>query len=580
MPSSERMARVLNYRSVSSREQEEPKSRFNATGRSPMMTPRSLTFQEPPTDSTSSATLHRRRPSIPEGSKSPQSRLSSLKTTGLSGPRAYSSSPLVPKSADAAKQPQPQQQDQGDHHTESSASTAAPSTVWDELDDLKSRIRRLELTGKLPATSGAAVSRSPEERPPTATTNATTMSASPKRGTGAATQPADAATTVSSAQKESAAAQPLLQSAIKKSQPFLTADVFSALEAAANDAMAMATMIGQVGQPGPVSSAASNVGASGVTDRQLRRKAEGICRSLTELCLALSENAAQAKPQEKQEGAVPPTPQKQLAGSPTITRFSGISSQRRPSGTTLVIPDRSPLSPRTGTRLEQKRTSMLMSSTLPSPTIRFTPSVPSTPTEAAGRRTSLLIPRTRRAVTEEPEEQTATAGRKSSMLRTRRSGTEEPEDSAGRQSSLQLLRTRRGMVDSDDGEQPQSRFRSTRTIPEASPIRPPTTREFNPQIPLPSIETTTLGASALPRRRLATPTATTPTSATRSGPPSSSSGLVTRRYLERSSTDRDANNVAEKPAEDRPTRSFSLNPGSFLGRAGSLSKRTKLTMSR
>lgn len=570
------MARALNYRSLS-REQagDEQKSRFNS-GKSPRMTPRSLTFQEPSADPVGPS--HSRRQSITEGSKSPQApRLSSLKTSGLPGPgRGYNSSPLVPKSAEVPKQEQPQ----GD--TESSASTAAPSTVWDELDDLKSRIRRLELTGKLPATSGAAVSRASEEpqRPPTATTNATTMSASPKRGTGAAAQ-GDAATTVSTVQKESAATQPLLQSAIMKSQPLLPPNVFSALQAAANDAVALSAMIGQVGQPGPVSSSTSNVGgSSGVTDRQLRRKAESVCRSLTELCLALGENATQVKPQEPPS----PAPQKQLQGSPTITRLSGAVVQRRPSGAG-ILPDRSPLplSPRVNmSKLEEKRSTMLNSSTLPSPTIRFTSSIPSTPIDTPGRRTSLLIPRTRRAVTEEPEQLAAGAGRKSSMLRTRRSGTEEPEDSStGRQSSLVHLRSRRtAALDDDDAEQQPppsaSRFRSSsRSIPE-SPIRPPVTREFNPQIPVASIESTMLGASALPRRRLAA----TPPVSSRMVQPASSSGLVTRRYIERTSTDRDANNTAEKPAEDRHTRSLSFNPGSFLNRAGSLTKRAKLTTSR
>ncbi|KAJ0338705.1 hypothetical protein COL922a_005295 [Colletotrichum nupharicola] len=49
------------------------------------------------------------------------------------------------------------------------ASTTEPSTVWDELDDLKSRIHRLEMTGKLPKISGAVMSRTSDERPPTAT---------------------------------------------------------------------------------------------------------------------------------------------------------------------------------------------------------------------------------------------------------------------------------------------------------------------------------------------------------------------------------------------------------------------------
>jgi len=75
--------------------------------------------------------------------------------------------------------------------TESTVSTTAPSTVWDELEDLKSRIHRLELTGKLPATSGAAMSHASNERPATATTTVTTMSSSPKRGRGNSISPVE-----------------------------------------------------------------------------------------------------------------------------------------------------------------------------------------------------------------------------------------------------------------------------------------------------------------------------------------------------------------------------------------------------
>ncbi|KAM0334271.1 hypothetical protein ACHAQA_001293, partial [Verticillium albo-atrum] len=96
-------------------------------------------------------------------------------------------------------------------------------------------------------------------------------------------------------------------------------------------------------------------------------------------------------------------------------------------------------------KLEERRSTMLNSSALPSPRFALAPAVSATPTEAShgvARKSSLFIGRTRRAATEEPEE-----GRRSSMLlRTRRAGTEEPEE--GRKTSL--LRERRGTNDQDD----------------------------------------------------------------------------------------------------------------------------------
>ncbi|KAI1854584.1 hypothetical protein JX265_007546 [Neoarthrinium moseri] len=557
--SSERLARPFTFRGATGdKATEDTKPRAFGLRASPL-TPRSLTFQDGTPESSSA--YSRRRQSITDGGSALPSRMSSMKQPAGSAynqGRLYNSSPLVPKSTDP---PKPDNH-QGDHHTESSASTAAPSTVWDELEDLKSRMRRLELTGKLPPTSGAAISHATDERPPTATTNATTMSASPKRGSGSNAPQADAASTVSSVtQKEG---QPLLRSAITKSRPFLAPDVYSALESAANDAMNLSTMIGTIGQPGPVSSAASNVGGSAVTDRQLRRKAESICRNLTELCLALSENAAQIKPQESRA----PAP-KEEPTSPTITRFSGIAAQRRPSA---ALVDRSPasaaVSPRAMTRLEERRNSMLLSSALPSPSTRLTYQMPPTPTEGTGRRTSLLIPRTRRAGTEDPEEQ---AGRKSSLLlRTRRAGTEEPEEAPGRRSSA-LLRTRRGTVDQED-EDSTFRFRApSRAVTELTSPRVPVARDFRPEVALPSIETTSMGSSALPRRRQ-----TTSTQNTRLVQPSAPSSLTARRYIERTTPDRESNtnNVAQKLAEDRGQRQFTLSNNSMLSRSGSLSKRT------
>ncbi|KAK8050605.1 hypothetical protein PG994_012335 [Apiospora phragmitis] len=440
------------------------------------------------------------------------------------------------------------------------------------------------------------MSRASDERPPTATTNATTMSASPKRGSTNGVQHNDASSTVSTSQREG---HPLLQSALGKSRSFLAFDVYSALETAASDALALSTMIGAAGQPGPILSGASNTGAgTAVTNRQLRRKADSICRSLTELCLALSEGQVQSKQQSQlqQPTTTPPaepeppsSPTIRFTGmaSPSIPKFTGVAPQRRPSAAMI---DRSPhslvTSPRALSRLEEKRSSMLQASNMSSPS-RYSSNLPPTPVEASGRRTSLLIPRTRRAVTEDPEEHT---GRKSTLLRTRRAGTEEPEETPSRSTSL--LRTRRANKEYEE-DSPRMRAPS-RAITEVAVSR--SGREYRSSVPLPSIETnhssndplpsteiSPSASSALPRKRLTPSTLGSRLSQSSS----STSGLTTRRYYndrvtpererERAErfvraerSERETNSLSDKLAEERGQRHFSLGSLSRIGRVGSL----------
>ncbi|KAG0644134.1 hypothetical protein HOY80DRAFT_195668 [Tuber brumale] len=175
----------------------------------------------------------------------------------------------------------------GGQEDSSSVSTTAPSTVWDELDDLKSRIRRLELTGRIPASGvGAAgnASSSSGERPRTATTTFTTISSSPRyQNNPSATGISPPNSTIGHPSPNS---HPLLRAALTKSKPLIPPDVFKYLEAAATDAVALANVVGSTGPP-------MGSGPPGVVvDRQMRRKADSVCRSLTELCIALTENRA------------------------------------------------------------------------------------------------------------------------------------------------------------------------------------------------------------------------------------------------------------------------------------------------
>lgn len=166
--------------------------------------------------------------------------------------------------------------------TASTVSTTAPSTVWDELDDLKSRLRKLELTGVLPKSSNAAMSNVLNERPPTSTTTMTTTSSSPKRRQVGSISPE--ASTIKTLGITNL--HPLLHSALAKAKSLVKTDLYQALEATASDALHLAAM---TGSQGASPSAASVVGPASTIDRQLRRNADNMCRSLTELCIVLTE---------------------------------------------------------------------------------------------------------------------------------------------------------------------------------------------------------------------------------------------------------------------------------------------------
>lgn len=200
----------------------------------------------------------------------------------------YSSSPLTGRSDVIHGQESPPETPHVEG-TESTASLTAPSTVWDELDDLKSRIRKLELTGRLPSSSGAALTNAAmannmNERPHTATTSATTISSSPREARLNTTSPDKSVVEVHGV-------HPILRTALAKAQPFVRPSIYRSLEATASDALSIAAMTGaegsQVSMRGPGSFIA---GSASTIDRQLRRKADSMCRGLTELCIALSED--------------------------------------------------------------------------------------------------------------------------------------------------------------------------------------------------------------------------------------------------------------------------------------------------
>ncbi|KAF8543987.1 hypothetical protein BDD12DRAFT_148113 [Trichophaea hybrida] len=190
----------------------------------------------------------------------------------------------------------------------STVSTTAASSVWDELDDLKSRIRRLEVTGHIPASSRAGgASNSSGDRPRTATTTVTTVSSSPRHNA-AGISPVNS---TFSGTPNATTSHPLLHTALAKSKAVMPPDVYKYLELAAKDALDLANTVGAPGAAAPTNMSA---------DRTVRRKADSVCRSLTELCLALSENRHNIAP------AHHPFIQAQFAGSRPASRAFGMES--------------------------------------------------------------------------------------------------------------------------------------------------------------------------------------------------------------------------------------------------------------
>lgn len=171
--------------------------------------------------------------------------------------------------------------------TESLDSTGPAASVWDELDELKSRIRRIELGGKMPTTSGAVVANA-SERPRTATTSVTTVSSSPKQQRKTNGSPAESTVGLQTPQR----IHPLLRDALFKTKHYVSPAVYRALEATATEALQLAELAGSAGLQGatPVVNTVPN--GAPLPDRQVRRKADNLCRSLTDLCIELCDTKA------------------------------------------------------------------------------------------------------------------------------------------------------------------------------------------------------------------------------------------------------------------------------------------------
>ncbi|PHH71703.1 hypothetical protein CDD80_5058 [Ophiocordyceps camponoti-rufipedis] len=490
------------------------------------------------------STYARRRASITDSRAPSRSSAYAASVVGIPPGKAYNSSQLA-RGSEPNSRPSPEQ-GPGVEGTDSTASTPGPCTVWDELDDIKSRIQRLELTGNLPSSSGTTGSRLSDERPATATTTVTSMSLSPKRLTGRSTEVMAPATSP----KE---AHGVLNSTLAKIKPLVSADVYRALDAAAQEAIGLSSLMGSPGLPGPISSGTSTIGSgNNVTDRQLRRRADGVCRSLTELCVALSEDLG-AQPGSTQ--AVPSSALSQLDGpaTPTLPRsYSGLQfPQRRSSIAVDTGVAKAASSPRALSRLEERRTNLMNGSSLASPRVSV-----SNGSDAGAR--SLAIGRTRKAVAEDADD-----GRSTILSRSRRAGTEEPDE--GRKTSL-LVRSRRGTV---GAEAEDARFGAPSQL---GLLRGVHSGLDHTQGSTPSPTDMSPRPSAGVTRRNMAPSTGLHTS--RVATPAGYSSAPPRRYVDRSMVDRDASpTTMVRSVEDQPSRPPPLSQGISHLRASSLSGR-------
>lgn len=191
--------------------------------------------------------------------------------------------------------------------TASTVSTSAAS-VWDELEELKSRIHKLEVTGN--TVGFGKGSDSSGGRPRTATTTATTLSSSPRNNNVSGQSP--------SASMVGNSIHPLLHQALSRTKYLIDPEVYKALEATAKEAFALVDIVGSNGTSGAAAPPPS-VGA----DRQVRRKVDALCRSLTELSLSLWEAASNA---QSQIPAPAPAPDQTPSGS--FTSVDSYGSQR------------------------------------------------------------------------------------------------------------------------------------------------------------------------------------------------------------------------------------------------------------
>lgn len=193
----------------------------------------------------------------------------------------------TPRSADSAyapswpAQPSPISPPYTDG-VESVGSATALSTVWDEVEDLKGRIERYRSSGRR-VTSSGAVLEDAGDRPRTATTMTTNSTSS---------HPAHASRRLASSRVDSAGnkTHELLRTALSKARDRIDPNVYKSLESCASDAIAASSTLGKPGETSIPNSPISPVPSRTPTDKKVARHVDSLCRSLTELCIALMQD--------------------------------------------------------------------------------------------------------------------------------------------------------------------------------------------------------------------------------------------------------------------------------------------------
>ena len=156
-----------------------------------------------------------------------------------------------------------------------------------KMPDAKSHLHRLDHSRTFQS-SGGTGSNGSGERPRTATTTVTTVSSSPKVALGSNLGIADPRL----GGPEASNIHPLLHQSLDRCKPILSPTLYRALSNAASDALEMAVS----SRGGGNGSVYANSSATGgiASDRQLRRRADNLCRNLTDLCIALIESSPES----------------------------------------------------------------------------------------------------------------------------------------------------------------------------------------------------------------------------------------------------------------------------------------------
>ncbi|KAJ5693104.1 hypothetical protein N7462_002527 [Penicillium macrosclerotiorum] len=370
--------------------------------------------------------------------------------------------------------------------TESTLSTTAPSTVWDELDDLKSRIRKLELTGKLPPSSQEAISSMGSERPRTAATTMTGLSTSPRHHRKASNPSADAENAGQNP------VHPLLQSALAKAKSVLSSDVYTALEVTITDSLTLSTMLGV--NTVPSSNVSVMNGGYSSPERHARRKADSVCRSLTELCLALTDE--QLKRTRSASASHVSGTQSQRMNGTQGDALRPLSSYQRSASHEPEDVDRYPTtSSRMPSRLEARRASLIN----PSSAVATETQPPQSPSVAPSisrlHRISTSL-RSRRIPTEEEAAEAATPPSRSLSRAMTEIGTPSPAQSISPRQRFSVGHTPSRSISSAQQPQDQNIGISLRS---SQYQEPPTTSQAQPAQP--RTPTTSYSQTGLPFRR-------------------------------------------------------------------------------